>query len=538
MILKDVIGFEGLKDAKIVAGEKGISNTVSSISVLEVAETKIKTWVLENQLYITSFYAIMQNVEKQKAVIHALHKKKSAGLVICHIDLFIKEVHKDIINLCNELGFPLIVANGERSYVEILNPVILRLMDNRDINNSIINMQNKLIEYIASQKDINYIYKTMTLEYGKRIIFLDINYKLLYPIMQKGIDDLIGKVIDKYNFIKDEYSKNGYSIIEVNLEKKIILPIQSNGLNYGIIIAEYFEEEFERSIDILRSIASLCTLVFTKNSRVLELESIRKQEYIGDLITWNFRSDEVAIKMGQDVGWDILNKCKMIIINLNYIQESVKVNTKDFNKFISEVLYGKIKDAVKFDNELNIIGIRSDIFVILLEEDNKATYERSKKLGNKILKICKESLTGSVSIGISKDIESYKHIPNAYMEAIDAAKIGRHFWGVDKVVNFEDIGFYGAFRNFLDDKDVKQIKKHTFNKLKKYDEETNQDLYLTLKSLVYNNMNTEKVSKELYLHKNTINYRKRKIVEVLGYEPWNMPYLLNTLITLVSDYFD
>ncbi|MPM95574.1 Proline-responsive transcriptional activator PutR [bioreactor metagenome] len=143
-----------------------------------------------------------------------------------------------------------------------------------------------------------------------------------------------------------------------------------------------------------------------------------------------------------------------------------------------------------------------------------------------------------MSVGISTDIDNYKSIPNAYIEAMDAVRIGRHFLGVNNVVNFEDLSFYGIFKEIRDIKRFSSIKNDFFIELKKYDEETNMDLYVTLRSLIYNNMSTEKVADELYLHRNTINYRKKKIVEILGYEPWSMPYLLNTLIFIVSEYFE
>ncbi len=539
MIISDLFEFGGLKDAKVIAGLEGITNEVTSISVLEVAETKIKTWVLEKQLYITSFYAIMQNVERQKSVILALHERKSAGLVICHIDLFLKEIHEDVIKLCNDLRFPLIIANSERSYVEIINPILLRLSGNMDTEyNSIITMQNKLIENIATKKDINYVYKTMADEYDNKIFFLDVSNKVLYPKYDKNSNEIVNLVRQNQALIKEECKRKGHCIIDANSRKRIIVEIQSNGVNYGTIIAEYPKENIDKNLKVLQSFASLCTLILTKSSRIGELEIIRKQEYISDLITWNFRSDEVAIKMGQDVEWNILNKCTMLIINLNNIQENIDVTTQDFEKFINEVLYNKVKDIVKADNELNLVGVRSDIFIILLEKDNREIYERSKILGEKILKCCNDNYTGTVSIGISEKINHYRSIPNAYTEAMDAVKIGRHFFGTNKVINIRDLGFYGIFKEICSMDKFKIVKTDTLKKLIKHDEEERLDLYLTLKSLIYNDMNTEKTAKELYLHKNTINYRKKKIVEILGYEPWNMPHLLNTLVYIVSEYFD
>lgn len=538
MIIKDVLNFGGLKDANLIAGTSGITNEVTSISVLEVAEEKIKTWVLEDQLYITSFYAILKDIEKQKIVISALYEKKAAGLVICHIDLFMKEIHPEIIELCNELGFPLIIANSKRSYIEILNPIILRLTENLDSGyGNVINIQNKLIEHIATKRDIDYVYKTMSEEYGKKIFFLDINNQILYPKYDKSADEIMNLVRDYGYLINQEYKKRGYCIVDEYSSRWIILPIECNELYYGVIVTEFIETDFNRKLRVLNSIVSLCTLIFTKSSRIRDIEVARKQEYISDLITWNFRTDEVAIKMGQDVGWNILNKCRMIVVNLNDIQQSVEVNIKDLKKFFSEVLYNKIKYVIKNDNKKNLMGFRSDMFLILLESNNNQTYKRVKKLGNNILKCCKDSFKGSVSIGISGYIKSYKDIPDAYVQATDAAKIGRHFLGDNKVVCFDDIGFYGVFREICNRNRFKTIENNILKDLKQYDEEENSDLYITLKALIYNNMNTEEAAKELYLHKNTINYRKKKIVEILGYEPWNMPYLLNTVIAIVSEYF-
>lgn len=538
MKINQLLEFGGLTDARIIAGKSGENNQVTSVSVLEVAETQIKTWVLKNQLYITSLYAIMQDIEKQKSVILALYENGAAGLVICHIDLFLKEVHQDIINMCNSIDFPIIVAKSERSYVEIINPIILKLSG--DLNtetNDIINLQNKLIENIVTKKDINYTYRAMAKEYKGEIFFIDINQKILYPKYHSNADEIIDLVRNKQHEIEESSSKIGYYLIETKKDKRIIIGIQSNGIDYGFIVADYMEECLDRNLKMLRSFASLCTLIFTKSSKISEQEIIRKREYISDLLTWNFRSDEVALQMGKDIGWNIRNKGIMIIINLNNIQENINTPTLDYEKLINKVLYSKIKDIVKNENNSNLVGLRSDIFIILLENNDSDIKDRAKKLGEKLLLCCGEILYDSVSIGISAEIEHYKRIPEAYNEAMDAVRIGRHFFGSNKIVTNADIGFYGYIKEISQSNNFKRLKEDIVNRIKGYENE-NEDLYLTLKSYIYNNNSSEETAKELFVHKNTINYRKRKIVEILGYEPWKMPYLLNTIIVVVSDYFE
>lgn len=102
----------------------------------------------------------------------------------------------------------------------------------------------------------------------------------------------------------------------------------------------------------------------------------------------------------------------------------------------------------------------------------------------------------------------------------------------------EDLGIYGMLEPISRTNKFEKMKKHNFSKLWEFDEQNKADLYETLKSLIFNDMNTELVASELYLHRNSINYRKKKIIEILGYEPWKMPYLLNTIIFITSDYFN
>lgn len=539
MNIQDVLRFGGLKDAEVIAGGAGTMNEVTSISVLEVADTRIKTWVLEKQLYITSFYAILQDFKMQKNIIQALNEKKAAGLVICHIDLFIKTIQQEIIDLCNELSFPLIIAKSERSYLEIINPILIKLSGN--IENeyyNIVDMQNKLIQNIATKKDINVIFKTMSDEYNKEIVFLDVDNNILYPRFHKDAGEIINLVVENSGLLSEKFRKEGYCIVDSNQGKRIIFNIESNGLNFGTIAAECSQNNLEKEIRKIRSFASLCTLMLTKAARIDELEAIRKQEYIGDLITWNFRSDEVAIKLGHDVGWDIDNKGIMIIVNLNNVQENVGINTRDFERLINEILYKKIKNVIKADNRLNLMGIRSDIFIILLENENRDLYKRARFVSEKILECCKEKSSGSVSIGISDLIDNYKKIPNAYYEAFEAMRIGRCFLGDNRVTSTKDIGFYGIFRDIINMERFKNVKRDMLGSLTQYDFEKDSDLYLTLKTLIFNDMNVERAAAELYLHKNTVNYRKNKIVEILGYEPWSMPHLFNTLIYIVSGYYD
>ena len=66
LTIKEALKFGGLFGASVVAGKEGLDTPIESVSVLEVAEHNISRWVLKNQLYITSFYAIWDNVARRR----------------------------------------------------------------------------------------------------------------------------------------------------------------------------------------------------------------------------------------------------------------------------------------------------------------------------------------------------------------------------------------------------------------------------------------------------------------------------------------
>ncbi|MGI6485918.1 MAG: PucR family transcriptional regulator [Tepidanaerobacteraceae bacterium] len=534
--VKDVLTFGGLKNAKLVAGAGGIENEVESISVLEVAESAIGRWVLKNQLYITSFYAIHSNVEMQKIVIKTLVDSKCCGLVLCHINLWVKNIHPEVIDLCNQLNFPLIVADSDVSYVEILNPIIERLMKiNMADTQLMLSAQNKLIDIVATNDQLEDIFRSITSVFKSEISFYDLDNKCIFANCYCS-SVTISKI---ENFLKDscyslfaELKNNSFTTKTIDGKSWIIYPIKAVGVFYGFVVVLNSFDSPEIAQNLIKNIAKMCTLIYTKKSRLKELQEIYVQNYISDLITWNFRNDDVAIKSGLDLGWDIRNKSYLVIININSIQEYLfRKEVKDIQNYVKKYLYPLIVEEVKSFNPKNLIGYRSDMVFILIERDKKLDEENIETVtANRILKLCSEHFQGSVSIGISDYISDYTRIPTSYVEATNAAILGRKFFGENKVTKYSDLGFLMLLKEMKKTKNTDMIIDYLLQPLIEYDRLNYTTLVKTFECLLENNMDATRVSEALFVHKNTVNYRKGKIIEILGKNPFEMPHLINYLL--------
>ena len=68
-------------------------------------------------------YALVDHPERQVEAIRRLNKSGVAGLVLCYVGTVLKDVSQELIDVCNELDFPLIVMFSLVGYKEIIRAV-------------------------------------------------------------------------------------------------------------------------------------------------------------------------------------------------------------------------------------------------------------------------------------------------------------------------------------------------------------------------------------------------------------------------------
>lgn len=99
------------------------------------------------------------------------------------------------------------------------------------------------------------------------------------------------------------------------------------------------------------------------------------------------------------------------------------------------------------------------------------------------------------------------------------------------VMAYKDIFFLDAIKRQLktNNNSVEYANK-LIQPLREYDDTHKSSLAETLKVLLYNDVDIATSAKQLYTHRNTILYRRNRIIEVLGKSPFEMPYKLNYLV--------
>ena len=136
----DLLQLPSLRQAKVIAGKKGLNRIVSSISVLESADPAILVDGLFRQgeffgseIVITGFLNCADDVDKQAANIRRLAEGGEVGLILFYVGIYMPGVDKRLIDIADEADFVLIQMPASKNlrYGEVINDVTEYIFNDR-----------------------------------------------------------------------------------------------------------------------------------------------------------------------------------------------------------------------------------------------------------------------------------------------------------------------------------------------------------------------------------------------------------------------
>lgn len=137
-----------------------------------------------------------------------------------------------------------------------------------------------------------------------------------------------------------------------------------------------------------------------------------------------------------------------------------------------------------------------------------------KKFTEKLLsEMNKKSKFRNMQVGIGSIKKGIGQLKKAYKEALDALTMAKK--KQEKYILYQDMGIYKLLLNVNESEKMKEIYLEYLGKLDAYDKEHKSEYLRTLELYLKHNGRVQEVAKETFTHRNTINYRMKKIKEIL-----------------------
>ena len=259
--------------------------------------------------------------------------------------------------------------------------------------------------------------------------------------------------------------------------------------------------------------------------------------FLSNILFGDGALDKNVIEKAAYFGYDLSVDCYVCNIDIDNFREYIDYNKVQDNFKKNEIknYFGKIIQDSLDNNHLKVPTIHKDDSVIILCKSDKIN---NKKLENALIEIktlIKSHIKGmTVSIGIGNAYNNLSMMKNSLKESEWALNTIKLKGLKDEIIRYKDIGVYSLLFNINNKEVLEQYYNSTLGGVIEYDKINDSNLTETLETYLDKNCNVTITAETLFIHRNTLKYRLRKIEELLNCDLHNFKDCSNLKIAFDS----
>lgn len=496
--VKDCLELDVFRNCKIVAGKRNLENGVRTVSVMDAADvdTAVANNGVREQIVLTSFYAMKNDLLKQAQTVKELAACGIAALVVFHVKDMEGVDYAQTIEIAEAMGTPLIFIPEESDYgyADVIEQVMDKLLLGATFNNNLIN--NTIYHLLDFEK-----HKTFQAAIKEAAVSNDFQIGLISkdfnPILVVETRNNV-TVADAIRILQKKSSGEAgamYSMTNLNGVITYWGAVNIGDEKYFLLIVD--NDDRYSSVEI------------TKLAEIIELamgmwkytpERDVKAEFIKALIRGN-KSLAYSLKDAMGIKADS-------ILSVFYAKG---VNTSDARKKMASYEERSGNEVLSIQDGVETYGL---VLLDKPKDEHSGTkfscielYDSLKELGKGVRIFHTTGIDGLEGAG-----DGFRLISETWTLVESVFPFKRVFSKYEMVLvsNCINIQVQGGYikKNYLDLLEA-------FNK--EMGENKAKQLLETLETFVIDaGMNSGKTSQFMGIHTNTVQYRLKKINEVLG----------------------
>lgn len=535
LTLREALRIGPLSAATVVAGHQGLDKVIRSVTMMEAPD--ILDWAHPGDFLVTTSYPLLDRTIPEQDFIPKLYEKGIIGLA-AKLHAFLKEYPPAMIEAANRLGFPLIDIPTTHSLMELIQPLTNEILERRTtelIQSQAIHTQ--FLNLVLHGGGFNEIAQAISQLVKHPVFIVDRISKIIgrgfvigYPNVY---DDFINTERDDELFLSDNYVPQVMETWQAREIRKVIIrnnqfefvhmicPIKVGTLQLGQVIV-WGNLDLAKSLMVFDAVeygAMVAALKLMEQRSISQVEERFRKEILEGLLSEQANLRKRAFNQLCDLGFTPLAPFVIILVNPDHPEDQI-LGRDEQNNF-NESLY-LAKRHIRLLNK-NAIFFDQATHLVVCFPTNFATEVDQKKLCIELEKVAEVIKANNnpftVSMGVSREVNSFDNFHRAYDYARQSLHIGRILRknAYATVTNYEDLGIMRIMASSLDSEILEEFRRDSIGKLLQYDKENGTELYKTLKVYIEQGANSAHAAQALYIHYNTLRYRIDCIEAILGY---------------------
>lgn len=490
--LKELLKLPSLREAEIVSGSNSVDTTVTSLSFLEVSDMaffdekiQLPNEYYAGELVISSFFTIKDDVAKQCEAIRRLHALGELGLILYYVGVVIESLSQEVIDVAEELGFVIIMMpenDYSLRYNEVIVEIMAEILKNRPSENIVNEVLEKTSSLPAHLRNVEMSLKILSDLLRSNVLLTDGNGEIINQVKwpRNSKIDLSEMVVNDSS--STPVKKDNYWYFYKELYHK------DNGLLKFYLLKEYeplTPSVCEQSVELVQVALNLWGKNHGEISEYALVKAILNDE------------SEKMYRLAKRLTINVKSINLMWLLQLNHPQKEKEIK--------NEVL-----EYISKYYRTSIVQLVEDQLIVLL--GNYRYNEREVSLSEHFLRDS-QYLAAIESLVVCPRLRNTKDVRKNYQM-------------IDTLKGQLPILFHGK-KNFTisEIRQVKYALKHVQSGESEVEEvllilepiRNNQEQLDTLCTFLLDvDADFQKCAERLFIHKNTVKYRIKKISELLG----------------------
>ena len=509
----DLLRLPSLRGAKVVGGHRGLGKIVSSISVLEstdpgvlVDEVFPQGEFYGSEIVITGFLNSIDNVPLQCANLRRLAEGGEVGLILYYVGVYLPRVDPRLIQLADELDFVLICmpeGNANLRYGEVINDVMECIFRDRARQDSsiVLDILARVSALPRHQQTVDTALKMLSDRVSASVVLCDGAFHILnLAAWPRSLEGEVKAGVEAAEGLPPPGESAPF-------------PRVPDGRVYRIPIRPDSGQPME--------------LLLIKAGLPVEGRALGQ---VSDLIRtclniWGPRHGDVAVRelvraILQDEPMKMRRLAEIFRVDIAAIHEMWLV---EVGEEPPETAVAALRECLSAFPGPSLVDLYEGRPVAFLS--TPSTQQEAERLEAALLETARQLLPAPLLIRCG-GLENTAQVREAYLCCQEYREDARRIFPTRAVLALGDLTFARDCRRLIQSGEA--ALDQCLARLRPVQTDNEEmDLAGTLAVfLLDGEASVTRTAERLFLHKNTVKYRLRRIADALGYRPDRMPQML------------
>jgi sugar diacid utilization regulator len=254
------------------------------------------------------------------------------------------------------------------------------------------------------------------------------------------------------------------------------------------------------------------------------------QNLMAEILYGQTNDEQSKINRAAAFGYDFTKPHLAVIVSMSKLRNGNVHKMKESMEYYHHVAQGLLCER---KGKTMIMSQNSCIVMFVPEQSENVKKSISSQLETTCKTLMQSFIGLQVTVGIGRTYIGCANIRKSFYEAQKAIEVTGKMNTGKNVFSYLDLGIYRLVNDISDEAKIESYCNENIGKLVEYDNLNSSDLVKTFEVYFENKFNLSQTSKALYIHRNSLIYRLKRIKEIIGRDI-DDPYILLDILNSIT----